>query len=125
LDTPLTPYLEALDRGDMEAASDAFTEDAVYIRPAPADTGFEILHGRRAIREAFEKRGKKPFTHEIRTFVVDGGRCLAEGVVVGDSVPKVLMASATFDDDGLLSRYLGVSRAISSEELDAIEQTRQ
>jgi hypothetical protein len=112
---------------DDQGAAAAFTEDAVYLRPAAGDAaaGFDILQGRHAIREAFDKRGKQPFTHEIRTFVVDGGRCLAEGLVVGDSGTRVFMASATVEDDGLLSRYVGVSRTISSEELDTIEQTRR
>jgi ketosteroid isomerase-like protein len=125
VDSPLSTYLTALDRGDMQAAAAAFTEDAVYFRPAAADAGFEIVHGRRAIHALFDRRGKQPFTHEIRTFVVDGARCLAEGVVVGDSVAKVFVASATVEDDGLLSRYLGVARSVSSEELDDVERSRR
>lgn len=115
--SPLDPYYQALDAGDDDAAAATFAEDAVYIRPALQESGgargIEIMRGRKAIRELLgsrrerQKLGEYQHRHELTAAVVDGSRCFVEGVMTtGQGPTGVFLAHATFDDAGLISRYI-------------------
>ena len=114
--SPLDAYFAALDAGDDAAATAAFAEDAVYIRPAIEDPrGLEVIRGRERIREFLARRrerqlaGAYPHRHEIRAAAFDGSRCFVEALMVTDEGPLgVFLAHATFDGDGLITRYLAV-----------------
>lgn len=111
--SPLDPYYRALDAGDDDAAAATFAEVAVYIRPGLQGRGIEIIRGRNAIREFLEGRrerqklGEYPHRHELLAGAVDGSRCFVEGLMVTDEGPTgVFLAHATFDDAGLITRYI-------------------
>lgn len=114
--SPLDAYFAALDAGDDDAATAAFAEDAVYIRPAIGDPrGLEIIRGRERIREFLgrrrerQKAGEYAHRHEIRAASFDGSRCFVEAVMVtAEGMTGVFLAHATFDEDGLIGRYLAV-----------------
>ena len=114
--SPLDAYFAALDAGDDEAATAAFAEDAIYIRPAIGDPrGLEIIRGRGYIREFLgrrrqrQKAGEYTHRHEIRAASFDGARCFVEAVMVTDQgTTGVFLAHAEFDRDGLINRYLAV-----------------
>ena len=120
--SPLDRYFEAVDRGDAEAATAAFAEDATYIRPSLQVAGaLEIVRGRAELTEFFRKRGKLPFRHEVRTCSVDGPECFVEGVAFVDveAEPRnSFLAHATFDDEGRISRYFALM-SDAPDELDA------
>jgi ketosteroid isomerase-like protein len=109
-------YYDALDAGDDDGAAAAFTEDAVYIRPALDGHGIEIARGRDGIRELFARRaerksrGENLHSHELRTVAVDGSDCFIEGVGITDEGPfAVFLAHATLGEDGLITRYIGTT----------------
>jgi ketosteroid isomerase-like protein len=78
--SPLDPYFEAIDSGDVERTTAAFSEDALYVRPSLRVPGtLDVARGRYELRAFFQARGKKPFRHVVRTFAVDGAECYAEG----------------------------------------------
>lgn len=114
--SPLDAYFAALDAGDDAAATAAFAEDAVYIRPAIGDPrGLEIIRGRERIREFLGRRrerqqaGEYTHRHELRAASFDGSRCFVEAVMVTDEgTTGVFLAHATFDRDGLITRYIAV-----------------
>jgi ketosteroid isomerase-like protein len=112
--SPLDAYFAALDAGNDDAATAAFTEDAVYIRPAIGDPRvLDVIRGRERIREALAARrerrkvGEYAHRHEIRATSSDGPRCFVEALMVTDGGPSGVFL-ATFDDDGLIKRYLAV-----------------
>jgi ketosteroid isomerase-like protein len=114
--SPLDAYFSALDAGDDEAATAAFAEDAVYIRPAiGGPRGLEVIRGREHIREFLgrrrerQKAGEYTHRHEIRAASFDGSRCFVEAVMVTDQgTTGVFLAHAEFDGDGRIARYLAV-----------------
>jgi len=114
--SPLDAYFAALDAGDDDAATAAFAEDAVYIRPAIGDPrGLEVIRGRAHIREFLgrrrerQKAGEYTHRHEIRAASFDGSRCFVEAVMVTDEgTTGVFLAHAAFDRDGLITRYIAV-----------------
>ena len=110
----VSAYYVALDAGDDDGAAAAFSEDAVYIRPALGGRGIEIARGRAAIRELFARRaarkqlGENLHQHELRAVAVDGSECFIEGVGVTHDGPfAVFLAHATVGDHGLITRYIG------------------
>jgi ketosteroid isomerase-like protein len=110
--SPLDRYFEAVDAGDADAATAAFTEDATYIRPSLQVPGaLEIVRGRAELTEFFRKRGKLPFRHEVRICSVDGPECFVEGVafVEAEAEPSYsFLAHATFDEEGRIRRYFAL-----------------
>jgi ketosteroid isomerase-like protein len=111
VDSPLDAYYGALDRGDLEATLATFTDEAVYVRPSLDVPGaLEFVRGRAELREFFERRGKQPYRHRVRSCAVDGLRCFVEGDAGMDGEPPthVFLVSATLDADGRIARYFAL-----------------
>ena len=108
--TPLDAYYAAVDAGDAEAATAAFTDDGLYIRPSLEAAGtIEVVRGRDALREFFVKRGNPPFRHEVVACAVDGERCFVEGVAYVRGEPTTsFLVHATVDGNGLVRRYFAL-----------------
>lgn len=112
--SPLDAYYVALDGGDVDGAAATFAEDAVYIRPAlPGESsapGLEVVEGRPRILEYFQRRGRQPHRHHVRTCAFDGSSCFVEGVagVDGEKPSHVFLVHATVDAEGLITRYLAL-----------------
>jgi ketosteroid isomerase-like protein len=108
--SPLDRYFEAIDRGDPEATTAAFTDDAVYVRPSLDRPGaLESYRGRDELLDYFRRRGKLPFRHEVRTCSVEGGECFAEGLAYVEDEPKnSFLVHATIAPDGRIARYFAL-----------------
>ena len=109
--TPLDGYFDAIDAGDVERTTAAFTEDALYIRPSLETPGaLEVVRGHEELRRFFRDRGKKPFRHVVRAFAVDGADCFAEGVALDEGQQEIasFLVHATFDDEGRIGRYFAL-----------------
>jgi ketosteroid isomerase-like protein len=108
--SPLDAYYEALDGGDIDATVAAFTDDAVYIRPALDGPSLEFVRGRSALWAFFERRGAQSYRHFVRSCAVDGPRCLVEGDagIDGERPTHVFLVSATLDGDGRIARYFAL-----------------
>ena len=108
--SPLDRYFEAIDRGDPEATTAAFTDEAVYIRPSLEAAGsLEAYRGRDELLEYFRRRGKLPFRHEVRTCAVRGDECFVEGLAFVDGEPKnSFLVHATLGGDGRIARYFAL-----------------
>jgi ketosteroid isomerase-like protein len=110
--SPLDPYFDAIDAGDVERTTAAFAEDALYIRPSLEVPGaLEVVRGRHELREFFRDRGKKPFRHLVRSFVAEGRQCFAEGIAVEDEGGAVIasfLVHASLDEDGRITRYFAL-----------------
>jgi ketosteroid isomerase-like protein len=117
--SPLDPYYEALDAGDVERTLAAFADDAVYVRPAlpPAPPGLETIRGRNELREFFVARGKQPHRHWVRTCAVAGDACFVEGVagIEGQPPTHVFLVHATLDGAGLIERYFALMAEVPSD----------
>jgi ketosteroid isomerase-like protein len=115
--SPLDRYFDAIDRGDVAATTDAFTADALYIRPSLEVPGaLAVARGREQLREFFETRGKKPFRHVVESSVVDGSECFVEGVATQDGAPIAsFLVHATVDHDGLIARYFALMGDVPSD----------
>jgi ketosteroid isomerase-like protein len=110
--SPLDRYFDAIDSGDVERTTEAFREDALYIRPSLALPGtLDVVRGRDDLREFFRERGKKPFRHVVRSFVVDGPECFAEGIAIEDGTGAEIasfLVRASLDGDGRIARYFAL-----------------
>jgi ketosteroid isomerase-like protein len=108
--SPLDAYYTALDGGDIEGTLATFTEDAVYVRPVLGGTGLEFVRGKDELREFFERRGKQPYRHFVRSCALAGDRCFVEGDagMEGDPPTHVFLVSATLDADGRIARYFAL-----------------
>ena len=108
--SPLGAYYAALDGGDVEGTLATFTEDAVYVRPVLGGTGLEFVRGKDELREFFERRGKQPYRHFVRSCALAGDRCFVEGDagMEGDPPTHVFLVSATLDADGRIARYFAL-----------------
>jgi ketosteroid isomerase-like protein len=108
--SPLDRYFEAIDRGDPEATTAAFTDDAVYIRPSLQVAGaLEAYRGRDELLDYFRRRGKLPFRHEVRTCAVQGDECFVEGLAFVDGEPKnSFLVHATLGAGGRIGRYFAL-----------------
>src|SRR3982074_1508707 len=80
--------LEALERFDLEAAADCFTEDLFYSHPPySAEDNGGLRHevrGREALIGLFRERGRRPVSHKIRSSATDGSLAFVEGVFTVD-----------------------------------------
>src|SRR3954452_3014141 len=77
-------YLEALERFDLEAVADCFTDDLFYSHPAYAhdrDGGppRHEVRGRQALIALLEQRGRVQVDHEVHSAALQG----ADGFVAG------------------------------------------
>ena len=108
--SPLDAYYSALDDGNIEGTLATFTDDAVYVRPVLGGAGLEFVRGRTELREFFERRGKQPYRHRVRSCAVAGGRCFVEGDAGMEGAPPthVFLVSATLDADGRIARYFAL-----------------
>jgi ketosteroid isomerase-like protein len=108
--SPLEAYYTALDGGDIERTVAAFTDDAVYVRPVLGGTGLEFVRGRDDLREFFERRGRQPYRHRVRSCAFAAGRCFVEGDagMEGEPPTHVFLVSATLDADGRIARYFAL-----------------
>jgi ketosteroid isomerase-like protein len=108
--SPLDRYFEAIDRGDPEATTAAFTDDALYIRPSLQAAGvLEAYRGREELLDYFRRRGRLPFRHEVQTCVVEGDACFVEGLAFVDDEPKnSFLVHATLAGDGRIERYFAL-----------------
>src|ERR1700694_388642 len=87
-------YLEALERFDLEAAADCFTDDLFYSHPPySAEDNGGLRHevrGREALIGLFRERGRRPVAHKIRSSATDGSSAFVEGVfTVNDEIGGV------------------------------------
>ena len=110
LASPLDRYFGAIDAGDVEATTAAFTDDALYTRPSLEVPGaLEVIRGREQLRDYFRKRGKLPFRHEVRACAVDGPECFVEGAAyVQEKLTNTFLAHVTLDEQGLIERYFAL-----------------
>lgn len=124
-DFPLRPYFEALDSGDTTGIPGMFTEDATYVRPSAPRPGspqlgeMEVIQGRAAITDYFERRGVLALRHYIVAAATQGRHCFVEGVVKVPDVPgvtdMVFVSHAHLDDAGLISWYTGFVEVASTD----------
>lgn len=128
---PIIEYFARLDEGEAEKAASVFADDAVYIRQAMDATGtpsseLQVIRGRTQIRSYFEERGRRPYTHEIRSHASQGDLEFAEGCVDGGAAgPRIVfIATASLDRDGLISRYFATSTSVSEDDLVAVRNGR-
>jgi ketosteroid isomerase-like protein len=108
--SPIDGYFTAIDGGDVEATTAAFTDDALYIRPSlEVPGGLEVIRGRDELRAYFTRRGKLPFRHEVRACVVDGADCFVEGAAYAEGkLTNTFLSHVTLDEDGLIKRYFAL-----------------
>jgi len=107
--SPIDGYFRAIDAGDVDATTAAFTDDAVYIRPSlEVPGGLEVIRGRDELRAYFTRRGKLPFRHEVRACAIDGPECFVEGAAyVEEKLTNTFLAHVTLED-GLIERYFAL-----------------
>jgi ketosteroid isomerase-like protein len=115
--SPLDEYFDAIDSGDVERTTAAFTEDALYIRPNLEVAGaLVVARGHAELRDYLTERGKRPFRHVIRGFAVDGLDCFAEGVAVEETGDRNPIASflvrARFAEDGRIAEYFALMSGV-------------
>ena len=110
-------YLTCLDGGRMHEAAESFNLSAIYARP-PAGPGGEcapreVFSGRSALRDAFEKRGPRPFRHRVDRAAGTGQVGIFEGTVVSDDGTEgpCFLSSYALDEDGLVRQYLTFTAA--------------
>jgi ketosteroid isomerase-like protein len=108
--SPLDRYFDAIDSGDVERTTAAFAEDALYIRPSLEVQGaLDVIRGHDELREFFRERGTKPFRHVVRSFVVEGRECFAEGIAVEDGAEIAsFLVHAGLAEDGRITRYFAL-----------------
>jgi ketosteroid isomerase-like protein len=119
--SPLDSYYTALDGGDVEGTLATFTDDAVYVRPVLDGTRLEFVRGKDELREFFERRGKQPYRHFVRSCAVEADRCFVEGDagMEGEPPTHVFLVSATLDADGRIARYFALM-AEAPADLEAV-----
>ena len=108
--SPLDRYFDAIDRGDVDATTDAFAADALYIRPSLEVPGaLDVVRGHDELRRFFRERGKKPFHHVVRSCVIEGQECFVDGVALQDGAEIAsFLAHVAFDADGRITRYFAL-----------------
>lgn len=115
LPTTVAAYYEALDDNRFGDAAASFAEDAVYAVPPP--DGIEtdpraVSTGRREIAARFERRGLRPYVHDVLLCTVEGRDAALEGVTRDRSGGEALASFAAtlqLAEDGTIARYLAYS----------------
>jgi hypothetical protein len=116
--SPLARYFDAIDSGDAEQTTEAFAEGAIYVRPSLEAPGtLEVVQGHDELRRFFRERGKKPFRHVVRSFVVEGADCFAEGVAVDEDDVQIasFLVHANLAEDGRIRRYFALMGGVPGE----------
>jgi ketosteroid isomerase-like protein len=108
--TVVARYLEALEQFDLEAAADCFTEDLFYSHPPySAEDNGGLRHevrGRDALIGLFDKRGRRPVVHKIRSSATDGSVAFVEGVfTVNGEVGGSFVSVVELAGDGRIASY--------------------
>jgi ketosteroid isomerase-like protein len=103
-------YLESLERFDLDAAADCFTEDLFYSHPPySADDNGGLRHevrGREALIRLFQRRGRRPVVHRIRSSATDGSVAFVEGVfTVNGEVGGSFVSVVELAGDGRIASY--------------------
>jgi ketosteroid isomerase-like protein len=124
LDGRLPEFFARLDDGDAESASQFFTPDGLYVRPASDPSGAttartEVVSGRDAIRDYFRERGLRPYRHHIQSCVRAGGLEYADGVAIHESSGPfaVFVVRAELETDGRFRRYVAGAVALSAPDI--------
>ena len=108
----LANYFDALDDGRLDEASEAYAQDVLYAVPPAGRIETDprsVSNGRATVRERFERRGPKPYVHEILLCMVEGRDAILEGLTRNRSTGAPLSSFASslqVDDQGLVCRYL-------------------
>ena len=112
-DGTLAAFFSRLDDGDAESASQFFTSDGLYVRPASDASGAtsartEVVSGRDAIREYFRCRGQRPYRHQVVSCVRADDLLYGDGVAIHEiSGPfAVFVVRSALDPDGRFRRYV-------------------
>jgi SnoaL-like domain len=111
LPASLDDYYTDLDAGRLDEAARHFTADVLYALPPAGEieTNPRVEHhGRDELAAWFDRRGRRPFAHDVQLCVVDGAACLLEGLIrdAGGETSATFVASAQVDESGLVKRYL-------------------
>jgi hypothetical protein len=109
-------YFKCMDTADFDTALTLFSQDAVYLRPplAPqgvpfATSGTQRIEGSEAIAAFWAERGKRATHHHFVEKGISGNEWWGEGLVsVGDSEDKMFLCHVSFNDDGLIKRFLAI-----------------
>jgi ketosteroid isomerase-like protein len=106
-------YFDSLAEGNFAAAAACFSEDVVYCHPPYTQGGLKgggrvWFRSRPELQDAFERRGRTSYRHELPVLIQRGPNCLFE--VVTPSEDGALLGSGlsslSLDADGLISRYV-------------------
>jgi Nuclear transport factor 2 (NTF2) domain len=109
-------YFGCMDSADFVTAAEMFADDAVYLRPpfvpgqaAFAGTGTQKIEGLPAISAFWEQRGKRATHHVIQIESITDTEWFAEGSVsVDDSEERLFLTHVTFNDAGLIKRFVAL-----------------
>jgi hypothetical protein len=105
-------YIGGLERGDVDAAADAFSATCLYSRDTgPSRDGRIEVRDREAVRAFLRQRGRQPWLHHCEVVASSGRRHFVEGWV-SDGEGTVLgsfCVSFEVDDDGRLCRSVAYS----------------
>ena len=101
----LERYFALLDARKSDELVEMFAESGCMI--TRGGTGGEPVRGRPALGAFYAGRGPAVSRHVITNVVQSPAICMAEGVVkpLAEGETKYFIASATVDDDGLITRY--------------------
>lgn len=133
-DFPLRKYLEAVDAQDFERIVPLFSEDATYIRPsAPGPNSpqlgkLDVVKGRAEIKAYFDRRGPLALRHRIDAYAIEGNHHFLYVTVVVPDVPNisnmVSLIHAIYNDEGLITWYMGLVDVVTPEQAKYIEAAR-
>lgn len=105
-------FFNAMDLADYGTTQSLFATDAVWVGPpfSPGQAGFATgmvqLEGLDAIKEGWEARGHRDSRHEIVIESTRGHEWFAEGRISLDGHERVLLMHVTFNDAGLIERFV-------------------
>ncbi len=116
VETIVGRYLEALERFDLDAAADCFTDDLFYSHPPySADDHGGLRHevrGRAALMELFRARGHRPVEHQIRLSATEGSAAFVEGTFgVNGEVSGSFVSIVELAEDGRIASYAAYASA--------------
>lgn len=95
---PIQALYDQVTAGDIEAAVDRLTEDAVYmIVPAPKPWGAPGLVGRDAIAKWWMGMHKDNGRIEVSDVEMEGDRAIFRALYYGDRLAKIEMSPAEFE----------------------------
>lgn len=111
--TVVHDYFSALDSGDFAAAAACFSGNVLYSHPPYRHTGIDSdarveFRGHEELLDAFHRRGRTDFGHEVLVLIQQGSHALMEGRVddLPDGRTGSFISSLTLDVSGRISRYV-------------------